>query len=494
MRFKKFTRRHSFTHNQNKAQCATNCTDVAGMSKWENTIRCLLGISIEEWTEMKGKRGRKPYYFIELTSEEYKKLEQIIRSGKSSKKIDIRARIILMAAGNLSNTAIADNLGIARDTVIHWRKQFVMHRLKGLHDAPRSGRPRSIHPFIEMTLIMLIIQNKAENWVKRRYKLDTLRKSALDLHQQLKVIFGSLTPCLSSVYSMLKRNKLRPWLYRSWVHIRDPNFFEKAAVVLDLYHGFFNGVKLGIDEYILSADEMTQIQVLERMVTPTHCGRKTRVDYEYKRHGTISLHAAINVLTGKVYYRFPKASNKKEFRELVRRIMKQEPFASAKRVFWVVDNGPCHHPSTFDAWLTKEFDGRAVAVHTPVHASWLNQIEIFFSILSRKALTPRDFKTYLSMMHVISSFIDERNVSAKPFKWKYTKEKLAELLEHLKSDGMYPPQRKPLDVPGIGKKRRALLLSSFETVDKLKTASVEQIISLPGFGPALAVKVWEQLH
>jgi len=443
---------------------------------------------------MKGKRGRKPYYSIELTSAEYNKLEQIIRSGKSSKKKDLRARIILMAACNLSNTAIANDLGITRDMVIHWRKQFVKHRLKGLHDAPRSGRPRSIHPFIEMTLVMLIIQNKAENWVKRKYKLDTIRKSAIDLHQQLKEIFGSLTPCLSSVYSMLKRNKLRPWLYRSWVHIRDPNFFKKAAVVLDLYHGFYNGVKLGIDEYILSADEMTQIQVLERMVTPTQSGQRTRVDYEYKRHGTIGLHAAINVLTGKVYHRFPKASNKKEFREFVREIMKQEPFASAKRVFWVVDNGPCHHPSTFDAWLTKEFNGRAVAVHTPVHASWLNQIEIYFSILSRKVLTPRNFKNYMSMMHAISSFIDERNVSAKPFKWKYTKEKLAELLEHLKSDGMYPPQRNPLDIHGIGKKRRALLLSSFETVDMLKTASVDQIVSLPGFGPALAVKVWEQLH
>jgi len=224
---------------------------------------------------MKGKRGRKPYYSIELTSAEYNKLEQIIRSGKSSKKKDLRVRIILMAACNLSNTAIANDLGITRDMVIHWRKQFVKHRLKGMHDAPRSGRPRSIHPFIEMTLVMLIIQNKAENWVKRKYKLDTIRKSAIDLHQQLKEIFGSLTPCLSSVYSMLKRNKLRPWLYRSWVHIRDPNFFKKAAVVLDLYHGFYNGVKLGIDEYILSADEMTQIQVLERMVTPTQSGQRT---------------------------------------------------------------------------------------------------------------------------------------------------------------------------------------------------------------------------
>jgi len=137
MHIKKFRKRR--THNQNKTQCATNGTDVTEISQWENTIRCLLGISIEKWNEMKRKRGRKPYYSIELTPEEYNKLEQIIRSGKSSKKRDLRARIILMATCTLSNMAIANDLGIARDTVIHWRKQFVMHRLKGLHDAPRSG-------------------------------------------------------------------------------------------------------------------------------------------------------------------------------------------------------------------------------------------------------------------------------------------------------------------------------------------------------------------
>jgi len=200
--------------------------------------------------------------------------------------------------------------------------------------------------------------------------------------------------------------------------------------VLGLYEGIWDGESLAENDYVISADEKPNIQALERAhrTTAPGPGRLTRVEFEYRRHGTAVLYAAIDVHRGMVKYRLPDRSSKKSFRMFVAQVMNQEPYRSARRVFWIVDNGSCHHRSTFGEWLQATYPN-AIAVHTPVHSSWLNQVEIFFSSLTRKALTPRDFKSKGELWDRIARYIRWFNKDPRPIDWRFTRDDLTQLLE-----------------------------------------------------------------
>ena len=152
-----------------------------------------------------------------------------------------------------------------------------------------------------------------------------------------------------------------------------------------------------------------------------------RVESDYEREGTLAYLAALAVFTGKVFGRVEPTTGIAPFSRLVDQGMTQEPYASAKKVFWIVDNGSSHPPSTFPSRL-KEACPNAVAVHLPTHASWLNQIELYFSILQRRALTPKDFKNLDALSARLLGFQDRYNRTARPFRWKCTREKLKERL------------------------------------------------------------------
>lgn len=195
----------------------------------------------------------------------------------------------------------------------------------------------------------------------------------------------------TTIWRWLNEDALRPWRYRAWLFPRDPHFVEKAAVVLDLYHRIWQGQSLAQGDYVLSSDEKTQLQVLERRAPtqPPRAGLAGHVEFEYKRHGTLAYLAAMDVATGLVHGRVEPTTGIEPFMQLVNQVMSQDPYASAERVFWIVDNGSSHHPSTFPKRLASSHPN-AIAVMLPTHASWLNQIELYFSILQRKALTPHD--------------------------------------------------------------------------------------------------------
>jgi len=163
----------------------------------------------------------------------------------------------------------------------------------------------------------------------------------------------------------------------------------KADRVLDLYQRVWQGKPLGPRDFVLSADEKSAIQVLERRhsTLPPMPGQPGRHEFEYKRHGTVAYLAALDVFTGHVFGRVDDKTGIVPFRRLVDSVMQREPYASGDRVFWIVDSGPSHHPHTSPARLQAAYPN-IIAVHLPKHASWLNQIEIYFSILQRKALTP----------------------------------------------------------------------------------------------------------
>lgn len=236
----------------------------------------------------------------------------------------------------------------------------------------------------------------------------------------------------STLSRWYQTDALRPWRYRQWLFPRDPLFVEKATVVLDLYHGFWQGEPLGDNDYVLSADEKGQLQILRRR-HPTRAplpGHAGQVEFEYKRLGTLAYQAALDVQHGKVIGQVVDSNCIQTFNQLVHTVMSQPPYDTARRVFWIVDNGGSHHPATFPARLTNLHE-HAIAVHLPIHASWLNQIELYFSIVERKALTPRDFPDREAMADRILAFENRFNQSAQPFNWKFSADDLRQRMHSL---------------------------------------------------------------
>ena len=230
----------------------------------------------------------------------------------------------------------------------------------------------------------------------------------------------------STLCRWLKQAALKPWKYRSWLFPRDPDFESKAGRVLDLYQGQWEGSPLGEDDYVLNADEKSQLQVLRRghETRPTQAGHRAQVEFEYEREGTVVYQAALEVQTEKIVgQQFPASNCKASFDDLVAEVMAKKPYCSANRVFWIVDNGPAHHPATFAKRL-QQLAPQAQAVHLPTHASWLAQIELYFSILERKALTPRDVDSKEQMKERIRGFQTRYAQTAKPFHWKFSRQGL----------------------------------------------------------------------
>ena len=196
----------------------------------------------------------------------------------------------------------------------------------------------------------------------------------------------------TTVWRWLAEDAIRPWHPRSWLFPRDPNFEEKAARILDLYAGLWRGRRLSTGDCILSADEKTSIQARRRVHAPrpTAPGQPMRVEHEYERHGAWAYLAAWDVRRAKVHGRCETKSGIAPFERWVDQVMSQEPYRSARRVFWIVDNGSSHRGQRCATRLAKRWP-TLIVVHTPVHASWLNQVEIYFSVVQRKALTPNDF-------------------------------------------------------------------------------------------------------
>lgn len=245
-----------------------------------------------------------------------------------------------------------------------------------------------------------------------------------------EAIVDSISP--STLCRWYRQDALKPWRYQQWLFPRDPNFLAKATVVLDLYHGIWQGEALSADDYLISADEKCGLQVLSRC-HPTRApqpGQSGQVEFEYERHGTLAYQAALDVFQGRVMGQIVDKNCMLTFNQLVDHVMTQAPYDSARRVFWIVDNGPSHHPATFPARLSALHE-YAIAVHLPVHASWLNQIELYFSILQRKALTPRDFKSPDAMQQRILAFQERFTAQAKPFNWRYSAKDLQERLKLL---------------------------------------------------------------
>lgn len=255
-----------------------------------------------------------------------------------------------------------------------------------------------------------------------------------------------LTLSYSTVWRRLHEDALRPWLFQQWLFPRDPHLLEKATPVLELYHGRWAGQPLGPRDVVLSADEMSGLQALSRLhpsLPPPPIpsdplpgrpdrrpDRRARVEFEYERHGTVCYQAFLNVFTGHVYGEVHANNGIETFERTLTHCLQQPECAAAERVFLIVDNGSSHHPSTSPARIQAQHP-QVTVVHLPTHSSWLNQIELYFSILHRKALTPADFPSVAALQMRIYQFQYAYNQRAEPFRWHYTRTDLEAYIERL---------------------------------------------------------------
>jgi hypothetical protein len=235
-----------------------------------------------------------------------------------------------------------------------------------------------------------------------------------------------------TVWRWLHAEAIRPWQHRCWIFPRDPEFPTKAARILDLYHRIWNDQTLYDDEFVLCADEKTSIQARRRRhpTLPPRPHSPMRVEHEYQRCGAWTYLAAWDVHHAKLFGRCEAKSGIAPFDRLVQQVMTQAPYREARRVFWIVDNGSSHRGQASIRRLQQLYP-HLVLVHGPIHASWLNQVEIYFSILQRKVLTPNDFTSLSVLAQRLYDFERHYESLARPFQWKFTRDDLHILLDQL---------------------------------------------------------------
>jgi hypothetical protein len=265
------------------------------------------------------------------------------------------------------------------------------------------------------------------------------RFSRSELHRFV-VERGVSEASASTIGRWLAEDAIRPWRQRSWIFPRDPDFLEKAGRVLDLYAGRWEGKLLHPGDMVISADAKPSIQVRRRIhpsAPPGPGGHGQLVEHEYERMGALTYLDAWDVRRGGVVGRSEPKGGIEPFDRLVHQVMRKEPYASARRVFWVVDNGSDHRGQKSIDRLQGRW-GNLILVHLPVHASWLNQVEIYHSIIQRKVLDPNDFQSTAELARTLNEFERRYNEIAEPFDWNFTREDLTGLLDRLSDDDETP--------------------------------------------------------
>lgn len=329
---------------------------------------------------------------IELTGEEKATLESWRRFPKTEQRLVFRARIVLLAGEGGGTTAIAEQLDTRPATVTKWRQRFARNRLAGLNDAPRSGKKRRYTAADEKRVLTKLDMPVPSGWAQWNGRLVA---EALELPPDY-------------VWAVLRKHGIQLQRRRSWCVSTDPQFARKAADIVGLY------LDPPENAVVLSVDEKPHIQALERaqgyLKLPN--GKAiTGYNHEYKRHGTTTLFAALEVATGAVQTGHYQRRRRVEFLDFMNRVLAAHP---GKELHVIVDNLNTHKPK-HDMWLARH---KNVHFHyTPTHASWMNQIEVWFSILVRAALKGASFTSPKEVREAIDRFVVAYNPTAHPFEW-----------------------------------------------------------------------------
>lgn len=371
---------------------------------------------------------------LTLGGDEREALEELVRAGGTPQRLVRRCLVVLLAAQGQENRQIAPRVGLSENTVSKWRRRFHEDRLAGLHDAPRSGRPSPFRPEQKAWVLQ-----KATQW-PRESGLPIQGWSNVEL-AKLAVAAGITTSIHpSTVGKWLRECDLKPHRHKMWMDSQDPHFEERMRDVVDLYRRAPYLAKHGIP--VFCVDEKTSIQALERSLRPPKPGHVARYGHRYKRHGTANLMGAFQVATGKVWGKFVEDRTAATFCSFIQELLASVP--DAPQVHIVLDQLNTHYSAELCEkiaqvegmelpWGTRKSWGderraflmsqnkRVVFHFTPTNASWLDQIEMWFSVLGRKALNRASFGSVRELQEAIYAFMDHHNrFRARPYRWTYT--------------------------------------------------------------------------
>ena len=351
-------------------------------------------------------RGR-PLAPLSVSPAEHEALVSITRSRSMPQSLATRARIVLLAAEGESNTSIADRLGLSLPTVGIWRKRYLHQRIQGLYDEPRPGGPRSIRDEQIATLLRKTLKTKPKDgtqWACRSIAAETqLSKSTV---QRVWKAFG-----------------LQPHRQKHFKISTDPFFVEKVRDIVGLY------LDPPDHAIVLCVDEKSQIQALDRTqpVLPLGLGYVEGVTHDYVRHGTTTLFAALDVASGRVLTQCKRRHRHQEFLQFLRHI--EESVPKKLDIHLIVDNYATHKHAAIRRWLAAR--PRFHMHYTPTYSSWLNQVEIWFNIITQQAIRRGTFRSVRDLIARIEAFVKHYNHRCHPFAWTATSDSILEKLERL---------------------------------------------------------------
>ncbi len=336
---------------------------------------------------------------IELSEDEERELRAVLRTPSASQQQALRARIVLGAAEGRSNTQIAGEVGASLPTIGLWRRNFVARRIDGLADAPRSGRPREIDDEDVARVLAATLESPPDG----------------STHWSVRRLAGKTGISPTTVHRIWRDHKLRPHQMRSFKFSNDPRLAEKIIDVVGLY---LNPPKGAL---VLCVDEKTQIQALDRTqaTLPMKPGKAARMTHDYKRNGTTSLYAALEIASGEITGACYPKHRHQEFLAFLNQIVRAYP---RKPLHVVLDNSSTHSTPEVTRWLARH---RRVHFHfTPTSASWMNMVEIWFSILTNQQIRRGVYHDVPELIAAIEYFIAGYNERAQPFVWTKTAEEI----------------------------------------------------------------------
>ena len=329
---------------------------------------------------------------ITLTTEERSQLDRLVRTHTTPKRMAERAQIALWAADGLTNTEIATKLRTRTARVCQWRVRFAKEGLEGLLDQPRSGQPRKYSAETERTILCKLDDPVPKGYAQWNGTLLAQETGIPDYE----------------VWAVLRKYGISLQRKRSWCISTDPEFARKSADIVGLY------LDPPENAMVVCMDEKPAIQVLERAqgwLKLPNGKALTGANHEYRRHGTTTLFTALNVATGQVKAGHYMRRRRREFLDFMNEVISEYP---RQEIHVIMDNLSSHKPKR-DRWIKRHPN---VHLHfTPTHASWLNQVEIWFSLLSRYALKNASFTSIRELREAIDDFITVSNEKAAPFEW-----------------------------------------------------------------------------
>jgi len=336
---------------------------------------------------------------VDVTSSEREALERLVRAASTPQQVALRARIVLAAADGVPGRQIAKALGVSEPTVGLWRQSFAQRRLDGLTDRKRSGRPRVYDDAVVQQVIARTLQpppGGETHWSVRRLAEATGLSHA-------------------TVHRIWRQHKLKPHQTRSFKYSTDTDLEAKVIDVVGLY------LDPPANALVLCVDEKTQIQALDRTqpTLPIKPGKAARMTHDYKRNGTTSLYAALEIETGQVTGACHPRHTHREFLGFLNHLIRSYP---RHPLHVVLDNSSTHSTPQVKAWLERH---KRVHFHfTPKGASWMNLVESWFSILTRQQIRRGVYRDVPELVTTITTFIASYNTRATPFIWTKTPDKI----------------------------------------------------------------------